>query len=290
MRRLLIFAFAASLQSAAVSSRGPEDGAGPAPIDETAPATVRLNNIGELSPNNTLDEELRGAREAAPGQWPATFYSAFGMPSALKSCTSSLVSNNVVLTAAHCVQDKGKIFFELNGRQFEGECRRHPAYNSVPRNKSADYALCLLKTPVVGIYYESITDQSQPVSNGSPVLLTGFGCTQVNGGSDGIFRIGDAKVKSGPFPPSDNYIRVEGDAVVCFGDSGGPAFVVQSGKRRMISVNSLVENAPGSKRSYLSSTFTPEALNFFRKWLQEAAAAGKQARICGLDGVTGGCR
>lgn len=288
---------AAAVAAAAVQDgNAPKDGwAGPTVLDaDGAPRAVRLNNVGELSPDHTLDEELRGARKATPSEWPATFYSSFGPnPRAPKSCTSSLVGAKVVLTAAHCVADRGQINFEVVGQAYTGVCRRHPAYEAVPRKLSADYALCLVGRPVAGTRFESVL--TKPTSlTGNELLLTGFGCTNADGtgGNDETFRIGEADVKGGPYPPDDNHMRVEGDAVVCFGDSGGPAFLLSQTGRKMVSVNSLVENAPNSKRSYLASTFTPDAVNFFRTWQADILRATPAAdvKICGLDPTAGGCR
>lgn len=292
MRRLL-----AVMAAVAVQADAPPPLAGwpppkPPPANGGAPV-VQLNNVGELTKDETLNEELQGARAAIPAEWPATFYSAFGPdPKAPKSCTSSLVSGQVVLTAAHCVADHGQIQFTVAGQLYTGRCRRDPDYDLVPPNISTDYALCLVDKPVVGIKFETLALGDDPAPAGTQILLSGFGCTSMKGDNDGVFRIGEASVKGGPYLPHDNHLRAEGEAVVCFGDSGGPAFLVSAGHRRIVSVNSIAAAGANSTRSYLAATFTPDATAFFRSWQKKMASEVPSAdtRICGLDPTAGACR
>lgn len=265
---------------------------GPRVIDpDAASADVTLHSIGELSDGPTLSEELHGAREALKADWPASFYSALGMPA--RPCTHSLVAARALLTAAHCVADGGSVSFSYAGRDYKGTCKRHPAYAAVPRRPSADYALCLVTPPVEGVRFERVGRDPLPLAVGRSLLLTGFGCTDhAVGGSDGIYRIGDATIQSIPAGPKDNYIVAKGEAVLCFGDSGGPAYLVEGGVRRIVSVNSQVENAPAPERSFLSSTMTPDATAFFAKWKADQAAATPPVviHICGLDEAAVQCR
>lgn len=293
MPHWLALVFAVAAQAGATQTPSSHWPPPAAPAAHEAPAVVELNNVGELTPDETLNEELRGARTAIPSEWKATFYSAFGSNSAaLKSCTSSLVSKRVVLTAAHCVQDHGQIHFQVAGKSFSGRCRRHPDYDRLPRNDSADYALCLVDKAVSGVLFETIAVGADLVPVGTEVLLTGFGCTDLSGANDGVFRIGEAKVVGGPYPPRDNHVRAEGDAVVCFGDSGGPAFLIAQGRRSIVSVNSIAAAGGASRRSYLAATFTPNATSFFRSWQQEVTQQDPTAdiQICGLDLSAGACR
>src|SRR5690349_14538795 len=49
------------------------------------------------------DAELRGAREAASAEWPASLYATFAAHGGTAACTAALLGPRVLLTAAHCV-------------------------------------------------------------------------------------------------------------------------------------------------------------------------------------------
>lgn len=134
--------------------------------------------------------------------------------------------------------------------------------------------------------------RADALKQGIEVLLTGFGCTtnQGTGGNDGIYRIGEVPIVALP-SGTNNDITVSGEVGLCFGDSGGPAFLVGSGgKRSQISVNSRVQNnsATGTdlgKRSYLSSLTSAQGSRFLKNWSER-----NKLFICGLDPKATTCR
>jgi hypothetical protein len=73
---------------------------------------------------------------------------------------------------------------------------------------------------------------------GLDIILLGYGCTQVGGGggNDGILRWGESRVTR--FSGYDMVSSKQGGSALCFGDSGGPAFTMVDGKRRLLGVNS----------------------------------------------------
>jgi hypothetical protein len=249
-----------------------------------------FSSIGELTRPDQVGTELRGARIADPSEWTASFYTS----SAAGMCTSSLVGDRILLTAAHCVENGAAITLRYGGTDFQAMCERAPGYSpDSPRSASADYALCALDRSIPGIPAERVNSDPTRLAVGGTVLLTGFGCVtnQGTGGNDGIYRVGESQIVALP-NANDNSIIVEGRAGLCFGDSGGPAFLQLAGGRRIqISVNSRVQNLGGSggtnlgPRSYLSSTSTPEALVFLRDWSRR-----NNLRICGVDPQAVSCR
>jgi hypothetical protein len=265
--------------TAAGASRLPEQpGSGPV-----------FYSIGELSRPDNLNTELRGGRVADPAEWQASFYSL----SADGACTSTLVGDRVLLTAAHCVADGAPVTLKRGDVTYRGVCEHAPEYHGGGQYaRTADYALCALDAPVIGVAPERLNPDPSLVRVGTQVLLTGFGCTtnQGTGGNDGIYRIGDAHAVSVP-SGANNDITVEGQAGLCFGDSGGPAFLQLAGGRRLVvSVNSRVQNNSHTGtdlgiQSYLSSTSTPIAIAFLRDWSRR-----NNLHICGLDSAATLCR
>src|SRR6267142_4209869 len=105
--------------------------------------------------------------------------------------------------------------------------------------------MCLMESDVPAIRYESLNADSARVQIHTELLLTGFGCTTAGGtgGNDGNYRIGEAKVTKVPVD-GNNDIITTGEVALCYGDSGGPAFVfLDAGKKRRIqvSVNSRIQ-------------------------------------------------
>ena len=253
---------------------------------ERSEAAIVAGMVGELSAPGNVELELRGGREGDPKQWPATFWKRFN---ATASCTGSIVGPQVALLAAHCIADKGVLSFNSGGVPYKADCFQHPQYQAVPRNMSADYTLCKIRTPVAGVRFERLNKDPARLAVGGTLLLTGFGCTTDSGtgGQDDIFRIGDATIQSLPSGPTDNYIITKGPVALCFGDSGGPAFLVAgSGSRVLVSVNSRVGQADGrlSETSFLSSVSSPQAMDFIATW------PGKDLKICGVHAEATGCR
>jgi Trypsin len=235
--------------------------------------------ISDLPYNPEPELQVIKGRIGDPQDWPASFYSlADG-----GRCTSSLVGSRVLLTAAHCVGNGKDVRISKAGRTYRGTCTHAAEYAT---NRTADWALCELDLPVPGVPYETLNSEASRLVEGGEVLLTGFGCTRPGGtgGNDGIYRIGESNIRR--LPRGGDYdIITKGGAALCFGDSGGPAFVFLGGaksQRVLIAVNSRGNILD---TSYLSSLTTEAARRFLSTWSQE-----HEVRICGLYEDAYGCR
>jgi hypothetical protein len=245
---------------------------------------VYFQAVSDLT-NPGANAALRGARTANPAEYTACFYSR----SDQGDCTSTLVGPRVLLTAAHCVSDKGEVILGRSGERWNGICTHAPEYAT---NETADWALCLLDKPMPGVEYERISTDGGLLKEKDEIQLTGFGCTQADGsgGNDGTFRIGEAPIRRLP-AGDDHDIITQANTVVCPGDSGGPAFRyvdAVKGKRVQVSVNSRVsvtQDGTFGNTSYLSSLTTPAAARFIASWKQ-----GNGVKICGVDSGVAGCR
>jgi hypothetical protein len=248
-----------------------------APARAQAPVVV-FHPLAEVQTQpQDAQPSVIGARVARAADFSALFVSRAGT----KTCTSTLIGPRVMLTAAHCVADGGRLEITANGQARVSTCTHAPAYKA---DVTADWALCEFDADVPGPLYERLNTKGDRISTGTELLLSGFGCT-LSGEDDGRLRIGETWVIDVPGPGTNNHIVTRRGAAVCFRDSGGPAFLfldAEKTRRVQVSVNS---QGNISDTSYLSSLSTDAALAFLKAW----TGASAQRRVCGLDTTVVGC-
>jgi len=171
------------------------------------------------------------------------------------------------------------ITFSLLSANYTAKCTHHPKYR---QDSTADWALCKSTRKIEGAVPEVVAQDGAWCAKDVEVTLTGYGCVRNGGGggNDGVYRIGKSTVVS--CPTRDNDVVTKGGAALCYGDSGGPAFLVNAdGSREVFGVNS---RGNISTTSYLSSVTTKVARDWFAKWQTDNSTT-----ICGFPG-SGPCR
>ena len=220
---------------------------------------------------------LIGGKPADPKDWPASVYASMSGA----RCSATVIGERVLLIAAHCVSNGGTASFSVGANNYTSKCTHSPYYKN---NATSDWALCVTNNKVTGIPYENVNQDEELFQVGDKLMLTGYGCIRAGGGggNDGTYRIGEAVVRQKP-SGTDNDIVTNSGAALCFGDSGGPAFFINSeNKRWVVSVNS---RGNISTTSYLSAVHTEQAKTFMKSWITT-----NSQDICGISEKAVGCR
>ncbi len=253
------------------------------------PGELKLMQISQL-PEPVEPKVINGTR-ARPADFPASFYQSSGVG----RCTATLIGPSVLLTAAHCVANGGKVTISISATTFKGKCTHHEKWKDGEGDVSADYALCLLDQELAGVTPERLDLAGTGLDVGQKLLLAGFGCTQedMSGGNDGVFRIGLTKISEMPsyneHQPNDMLSESDPNenapAIVCPGDSGGSVYRLKSnstvsGARSVVAINSRVGLETETKvngKSYLVATFTSDFKSFVGTWSRR-----NNVEVCGL--------
>ena len=198
-----------------------------------------------------------GGEVAEDGEFPATGALVIDMGDGLQPmCTGTLVAPNVVLTAAHCVDEiflgdavpgftlaiDGNALTEADvvpGRSKH----KHPDFDlfSTPEpgvGQWFDIGLLVLDEPVQGVAPELMPTPEEAdavLQAGAQVDLVGYGYTDQQAGAYGVKAVGRATlVEAGSH---ELLISEPGEQQNCNGDSGGPAYMeLDGGGRRMVGV------------------------------------------------------
>ncbi len=212
---------------------------------------------------------------------PATVYLDLGGG----SCSGTLITPKVVLTAAHCLQDNPalvKVYFGANAGTQGGTWINAIDYEFHPQG---DIGILTLASPgpttPVPVFGGPMGSLDQHIDK--PVHIVGFGVTSENGSDSGLKREGLTKLH-----------HLEGDVMftghdlagswTCYGDSGGPNYMTLNGVELVIGATSFGTTVCGMPSDGAVRTDT------YYDWIM-AYIAAHDAGTCSADGrcVATGC-
>jgi secreted trypsin-like serine protease len=173
-----------------------------------------------------------------------------------KVCTGTIIGPQTIVSAAHCATSDAP-FFVYNGEKYPV---RYIA--SGGQAQGHDIALAVTDKKIKGAIFARL---GQGLRHGVKILMAGFGCTH-KGGKPGALRSGENRVIG---MDEDHVLAASRDgSVLCEGDSGGPAFVMDGVKRRLVGVSSLSDiskiNINVRLDSKLSRAFLAAAAKIYR--------------------------
>ena len=253
--------------------------------------------------------QIVGGKPAKREDWPVTLLFEF----AGSHCTSTVIGDRVVVTAAHCVDDeidgkasKTNAKAVLANTMIDLKCYQHPRYrgsicNNVESSEkiigcTADVALCLAiagSIPESAGKFERVRASLPGPEANDKIVLLGFGCTVAGGALSPDLQIGDpdpvVEWTSTPGASIDpkqtykEYIKVHGAAAACKGDSGGSSYTSSDlGTKEIVGITS---RGNMSTDSYLVNVLDTHIVDFFKDFASKYGVT-----ICGLDQKAKNCR
>ncbi|WP_291515861.1 trypsin-like serine protease [Bdellovibrio sp. ArHS] len=159
-------------------------------------------------------------------------------------CTGSLLPNNLVLTAAHCIGHDSEAMYVFFGTEVNGKAQRRRvdkvAISSLWETRqyedfdTGDIALMHFQGDVPAGYkpatFLSETNKKL-LKKGAKVVLAGYGITDgVTGDGAGKLRMTSVKIADPKFSVTEIKLDQTDGTGACHGDSGGPAYIEIKGK------------------------------------------------------------
>ncbi|QLY25569.1 trypsin-like serine protease [Bdellovibrio sp. KM01] len=198
-------------------------------------------------------------------------------PTGGKVCSGTIITSNLILTAAHCVHEREKleVGFGKSGLfpNWEPVDRAivHEQYNGNV-GYGYDLAVVRLKKPLPKGYGPvAVVGEEDMLTINEPVILAGYGRTSVDKpSSSGNLR----KVETTLARWIRGFLIVDmsNGKGMCDGDSGGPMFVRRNNQLVLAGVTSFTRNSPHSKIDCMNDGYYADLITH-GSWLRTTARA-----------------
>lgn len=201
-------------------------------------------------------------------------------PGKTSSCTAVPMSENILMTAAHCVADaepaKIKAVFKSEENCHSGSEEKvyvaatriavHPDYDRTPQSK-ADLALIKLSKNIPGDFRTASLYDGKSTLSDDQVVMLGFGITGEDKQDSMILRTTKKSFKTDAFVkgPLIGFNQTGKSGGYCRGDSGAPIFITSGGMLKVIGVNSFNVGKEKNRECHTASfgMYTP----YFKNWI-----------------------
>lgn len=203
-------------------------------------------------------------------------------------CTGSLVTRNLVLTAAHCTGRNARNIVIGFGKELDGQTLQfrqviagatHPLWAQITQAKAidprapdwGDMALLRFEGDVPeGFAPTAVLAKTSSLQNGQRALLAGYGKidTVRNEYASQLMKA-VVVLSNKDFSPTEIEFEQYQGRGACQGDSGGPAFVRSNGRLVLIGVTSRVAHMSGARNCDQGSIYSSVPANI--DWIKQTA-------------------
>ncbi|WP_158047538.1 trypsin-like serine protease [Skermanella pratensis] len=245
--------------------------------DSTPPVIMEPPTLGTAADTQILGP---GSEKLQREDWEATLKHYFSKQDGeTYTCTSTIVGDKVLLTAAHRIGQGSEAQVKLDLKTSTVVCEHFSGYDG---KIAGDVAICRTKDNKpfsANFRFENVDLSGTRVKKDTKLFLAGFGCRAVDkrfGGTlyGGLSRLFEISKEDGK-----HHLTREG-VTICPGDSGGGAYALQDmsqpkGKRYFVAINSAWD--PATLISYLAPINTPGIVKFINEY-----ATRHGLKICGV--------
>ena len=195
-------------------------------------------------------------------------------------CSGTLIDSQVVLTAAHCVQDKpaGTQFYIVFGTHLTSRDKitsihkatvavSHRLFDVKQPRDAYDIALMKFDGPAPrDAVIAPILKDKNFLKSGTPLVVAGYGRdSNFSDGHSGQLKFANIKVANSRYSATE-FRTTQFFKGICLGDSGGPAFVEINGVFYVAGITNRT-NYFGSVECVLSSYFA--RVDQFQDWIEQ---------------------
>ena len=185
-------------------------------------------------------------------------------------CTATFISPRVLATAAHCGADQSTVRLLYKGNTYSAKVTHAPP--------PSDFALALVDHDLADVAPTNIGFKPKVWRE---VDLLGYGCTGMGegGASDGKLRVGVSRIVELNENEIVSHVVGFAGAVLCCGDSGGPTYQTDWGRRYLVGVHS---QGNLKDTNYDARLDTTAIIAFLKEFARK-----NHTPICGLDSTCG---
>jgi hypothetical protein len=198
-------------------------------------------------------------------------------------CTASIISDKLLLTAAHCVASEATSLYVVFGTDVEATdiiVRRVVTTATTPvwaarqdqELNNGDMAMVgFIGGLPAGYKPAKMLQDLKQLKDGGVVTLAGYGNSDgVAGTGAGKLRYVDTTIQQAAYSASEILMQQANGKGACHGDSGGPAYIQVAGERLLIGVTSRGVNDP-QNHCGVSAAYTSVA--YYADWVKTEAVA-----------------
>lgn len=193
-------------------------------------------------------------------------------------CTGVIIAPHAVLTAAHCTANSdyfniyfAKYFFAANS-ELTISTKNKIVHEDYSEGEN-DLAILFFEQDLpTGYSPVSLAKDPKDSATGQELIIAGYGVTKKtwlpSGDSYGTLNVGRSKIAFRLFDQSRFYtMNIRDQASVCYGDSGGPAFIEKNNNLYLVGISSQGDWVPPIPACTFGANWT--RISYYYDWIME---------------------